>query len=284
VIRARLDNLDSHAREIVRVASVIGSEFEHALLAEAVPAHVDLGAAIGALEAAGLVQQTTVAGTIGYRFTHALTQEVCYDSLVGHQRKALHEAIGRALASTHPERMDERDALLAHHFSRAEDWPSAIRFGRRAAERAIALSQFGDAMVALDQVIEWARHLPDRQHHVVADLLERADDEFAYTFASDGLEAVRKAEEIRPDVIVMDVALPLLTGIGAARQIRKLIPDAKIVFLSTLSDPELVRAALHAGGRGYVLKADAHGSLLLGLRAVLLGRYFLSSSLSSIEG
>jgi len=171
VIRARLDNLPAQALEVARVASVIGWEFDHALLAEVVPPDVDLRPAIAAVEAAGLIQQTTAGRTIAYRFTHALTQDVCYDSLVGHQRKALHEAIGRALASTHPERMDERDALLAHHFSRAEDWPSAIRFGRRAAERAIALSQFGDAMGALDQVIEWARHLPDRQHHVVADLL-----------------------------------------------------------------------------------------------------------------
>jgi DNA-binding NarL/FixJ family response regulator len=54
--------------------------------------------------------------------------------------------------------------------------------------------------------------------------------------------------------------------------------------MSSLSDPELVRAALRAGGRGYVLKSDANGSLLRGLGAVLLGRYFLSSSLTEIEG
>ena len=126
---------------------------------EVVPANVDLGPAIAALEAAGLIQQTSVAPTIGYRFTHALTQEVCYDSLVGHQRKMLHGAIGRALASTHANRMDEGAALLAHHFGRAEEWPAAIRFGRRAAERAIALSQFADALATLDQVLEWVGRL-----------------------------------------------------------------------------------------------------------------------------
>ena len=163
VIRARLDNLESHALEIVRVASVIGWEFEHALLAEVVPANVDLGPALAALEAAGLIQQIAVAPTISYRFTHALTQEVCYDSLVGHQRKSLHGAIGRALASTHADRMDDGAALLAHHFGRAEDWPAAIHFGRRAAERAIALSQFADALTTLDQVLEWAGRLPERR-------------------------------------------------------------------------------------------------------------------------
>jgi DNA-binding NarL/FixJ family response regulator len=122
----------------------------------------------------------------------------------------------------------------------------------------------------------------DPWRRFVADLLEQADDEFAYTFATDGLEAVRKAVELRPDVIVMDIALPWLNGIEAARQIRRLIPESRILFMSALADPELVRAALRAGGRGYVLKSDAHGSLLRGMGAVLLGRYFLSSSLDDI--
>jgi serine/threonine protein kinase/tetratricopeptide (TPR) repeat protein len=172
VIRARLDNLDASALEIVRVASVIGWEFHHALLAEVVPAHVDLAPAIAALEAAGLIQQISVAPTLAYRFTHALTQEVCYDSLVGHQRKMLHGAIGRALASTHANRMDDGAALLAHHFSRAQDWRAAIRFGRRAAERAIALSQFADALGTLDQVLEWAGRVSGgTRNDVIVDLL-----------------------------------------------------------------------------------------------------------------
>ena len=172
VIRARLDNLDPHALETVRVASVIGSEFDHALLAEVSPSYVDLGPAIAALQAAGLVQQTTFAPTIGYRFTHALTQEVCYDSLVGHQRKVLHGAIGRALAFTHADRADENAAVLAHHFDRAEDWPAAIRFGRRAAARAVALSQFADALATLDEVLEWVKHVSSaNQSDLTADLL-----------------------------------------------------------------------------------------------------------------
>jgi tetratricopeptide (TPR) repeat protein len=171
VIRARLDSLDSHALEIVRIASVIGWEFDHALLAEVVPPNVDLRPAIDALEAAGLIQQTSVAPTIGYRFSHALTQEVCYDSLLGHQRKTLHGAIGRALASSYADRLDECAAILAHHFGCAEDWPAAIGFGRRAAERAIALSQFANALSTLDQVLEWASRLPAGETDPTADLL-----------------------------------------------------------------------------------------------------------------
>jgi serine/threonine protein kinase/tetratricopeptide (TPR) repeat protein len=171
VIRARLDNLDAQALEVVRVASVIGWEFDRALLVEVVPPSVDLRSAIEALEVAGLIQQTSVAPTIAYRFTHALTQDVCYDSLVGHQRKTLHGAIGRALASTQADRVTERSALLAHHFAHAEDWPSAIHFGHRAAERAMALSQFGDALAILDRVLDWVSRLPGGRFDLSADLL-----------------------------------------------------------------------------------------------------------------
>jgi DNA-binding NarL/FixJ family response regulator len=124
----------------------------------------------------------------------------------------------------------------------------------------------------------------DPWRRFVADLLERADNVFACSFASDGLEAIRKAGELRPDVIVMDIALPWLNGIEAARRILRTAPESKVVFMSSLSDPEIVRAALRAGGRGYVLKADAHGSLMRGLGAVLAGRYFVSASLTDIEG
>jgi tetratricopeptide (TPR) repeat protein len=171
VIRARLDNLHTEAVEIARIAAVIGWEFEHAVLADVVPVAVDLRGAIAALETAGLIRRTPDAGTLRYRFTHALTQEVCYDSLVGHQRKTMHGAIGRALASMRGDRVDERAALLAHHFAQAEDWPSAIQFGRRAAERAIELSQFGDALVMLDRAVEWAGRLPEGERGQLADLL-----------------------------------------------------------------------------------------------------------------
>jgi tetratricopeptide (TPR) repeat protein/class 3 adenylate cyclase len=171
VIRARLDNLSPDAVEILRVASVIGREFDHPLLAELVPTHVDLGLSMAALEHSGLIRRTAVAPTLNYRFTHALTQEVCYDSLVGHERKRLHGAIGRALAAAHAQSMDELAARLAHHFGCAEEWPAAIRYGRRAAERAIALSQFTEALRTLDQVLDWVGRLPrERQVDVTTDL------------------------------------------------------------------------------------------------------------------
>jgi len=97
--------------------------------------------------------------------------------------------------------------------------------------------------------------------------------------AADGLEAVHKAEELQPDLIVLDLGLPTLNGIEAARQIRKLSPESKILFLSQESDPDVVQEALGAGGRGYVLKTRAEMDLLAAVEAVLEGKRFFSDGL-----
>jgi DNA-binding NarL/FixJ family response regulator len=101
--------------------------------------------------------------------------------------------------------------------------------------------------------------------------------------ATDGLEAVKKAEELRPDLIFLDISLPKLNGIDAARQIRKVVPKAKIIFLSSDPDPDVVRAAFLSGGLGYVLKSDAGEALLIGMEAVLLGKQFVSPSLMRMD-
>lgn len=101
--------------------------------------------------------------------------------------------------------------------------------------------------------------------------------------ASDGFEGVQKAEELQPDLILLDISLPKLNGIELARRVRKLVPRAKIVFLSSNADPDVVRAAFCAGGAGYVLKMDAGGALLSAMEAVLLGKQFVSSSLIGVE-
>jgi len=173
VIRSRLDNLEPCAREVVRVAAAFGREFDHALLTEVLGTDVDLASAINRLTASGLIGQSPERPRLGYRFTHALAQEVSYESLLAHQRKSIHEAIGRAIERHDAERLDDYSALLAHHYSRAEAWPDAIHYGRRAAERAANLGQFSDAFDTLEQLLGWLPHLPDNQtsRDLRADLL-----------------------------------------------------------------------------------------------------------------
>jgi len=95
--------------------------------------------------------------------------------------------------------------------------------------------------------------------------------------ASDGLEAVQRASELLPDLIVLDLGLPKLNGIEAARQIRAKSSKSKILFVSQESSVDIIEAALNAGGLGYVLKTRAETDLLPAVEAVLEGRRFVSS-------
>ena len=101
--------------------------------------------------------------------------------------------------------------------------------------------------------------------------------------ASDGSEAVRKAEELKPDLILLDIGLPSLNGIEAARRIRQFSPSSKIIFLSQNNNLDIVRAALSTGARGYVHKLDVNKELLPAVDAVLRGKQFVSSSLKGFE-
>lgn len=98
--------------------------------------------------------------------------------------------------------------------------------------------------------------------------------------ASDGLEAVRKAQELQPDLIVLDIGLPRLNGIEAARQIRNVSPNSKILFLTENHSPDIAAEALASGGSGYVLKSDAGTDLFAAAEAVMQDRQFVSATLA----
>jgi DNA-binding NarL/FixJ family response regulator len=72
--------------------------------------------------------------------------------------------------------------------------------------------------------------------------------------SSDGLQAIQQAQELHPDLILLDLGLPTIDGIETARRLRKLVPRSKILFLSQESSPDVVQAALSTGARGYVVK------------------------------
>jgi DNA-binding NarL/FixJ family response regulator len=99
--------------------------------------------------------------------------------------------------------------------------------------------------------------------------------------ASDGLEAVQKAEEQHPNLVVMDIGLPGLNGIEAARRIRSIAPGSKILFLSENNAPDIAEEALRAGGGGYVVKSDAGRELLAAVQAVNSGKSYVSAKLQN---
>jgi DNA-binding NarL/FixJ family response regulator len=97
---------------------------------------------------------------------------------------------------------------------------------------------------------------------LISSTLESTSDVRVICEISDGLEAVRKAAELRPDLILLDIGLPKLNGIDVARQIRELAPDSKILFVTQESSPDVVQEALSAGAHGLFVKTDASSDLL----------------------
>ena len=93
--------------------------------------------------------------------------------------------------------------------------------------------------------------------------------------ASDGLHAIELAKELQPDLILLDLSIPKLNGMEAARRIRKLCPHSKIIFLSQDPSREIVQGALRLGASGYLLKSDAT-ELPLAVDAILQGKVFVS--------
>lgn len=115
-------------------------------------------------------------------------------------------------------------------------------------------------------------------------ILQVRDDLQIIGEASDGLEAVQTAQNLRPDLILLDIDLPTLNGIQAARRLRDLVPQAKILFLSVESSSDVVREALSSGAVGYIYKLRVASELLPAIDTVLRGKQFVGGDLEGEFG
>jgi len=97
---------------------------------------------------------------------------------------------------------------------------------------------------------------------------------------ADGLEAVQQAQGLQPDLILLDIGLPTINGLEAARRIRECAPQAKILFVSENRSSDIAEEALATGASGYLLKSDAGSELLPAIKAVLEGKRFIGASLA----
>ena len=98
--------------------------------------------------------------------------------------------------------------------------------------------------------------------------------------ASNGSEAVSRAMDLQPDLVVMDISMPVMTGIEAAAQIRRALPSAKVILLTVHTENRYILEALKSGIRGYVLKSRAASELIEAVREILNGRIYLSPGIS----
>ncbi len=102
--------------------------------------------------------------------------------------------------------------------------------------------------------------------------------------ASDGAEAVEKAKDLNPDVMVLDVTMPKMNGLEACRLLRRQVPQLEILFVTQHDSPQMMREALEAGARGYVVKSNAARDLLAAVEAVSQHRVFTALNVRDAAG
>ena len=108
-----------------------------------------------------------------------------------------------------------------------------------------------------------------------------AEDCEVVGMVADGRALIAAAVKLRPDVVVVDVAMPLLNGLDAARQIKQLLPETRIVFLTMNEDPELAAEAFRSGASAYLLKRSAASELTTAIREVMNGRSYVTPLITS---
>jgi DNA-binding NarL/FixJ family response regulator len=131
-------------------------------------------------------------------------------------------------------------------------------------------------------MINRSRILIADDHNLVAELCKRLlERDFDVVGAvSDGRALVRAAGELKPDVIVLDIAMPVLNGLDAGRQVKKMLPGVKLVYLTMNPDTEVAAEAFARGASGYLLKTCAAAEMVLAVRQVLRGKTYLSKTMS----
>jgi tetratricopeptide (TPR) repeat protein len=155
VLKSRLDRLDPEAREVLRCAAVIGQRFGLELLKKVVPSSSRIEGSLETLRAAGLIQRTGLGKEPTYRFKHALTLDVTYESLLERQRKERHALVGTAVEELYGDNVEEYSARLATTFAAAENWDKAIRYGLMAAQKAESLWRLPEAAELLLRTRAW---------------------------------------------------------------------------------------------------------------------------------
>ena len=159
VIMARIDRLAEAPKKTLQLASVIGREFTQRLLDRIADLRGSTEEFLRELKSIELIYEKRLFPELAYMFKHALTHDVAYNSILLQRRRELHHLIALAIEELYAERLAEHYEMLAYHFSKAEDWPRALDYLLKAADKSARTFANREAIALLDQALEAAEHL-----------------------------------------------------------------------------------------------------------------------------
>ena len=156
IIAARMDRLEDDIKRTMQVASVIGRDFPYRILEKIIEMRQELKAYLLNLQGLEFIYEKSLFPELEYVFKHALTREVAYNSVLQQRRKEIHEKIGQAIEALYPDRIEEFYEMLAHHYSRSDNFEKAYHFLKLSGDKVMrnhsaseAFSYYKDAMEAL---------------------------------------------------------------------------------------------------------------------------------------
>ena len=172
IIAARIDRLPSELKRLLQEASVVGRDVPFALLAAiAEMSDRELRQGLAQLQDAQFLVETRIYPELEHTFTHALTHDVAYASLLHERRRALHTAMVDGIERLYPDRLGEHVEVLAYHAYRGEDWARAVRYDRQAGAKALARSAHPEAVTSFERALSALARLPETR-----DTLEQGID------------------------------------------------------------------------------------------------------------
>ena len=213
VIMARIDRLAEAPKKTLQLASVIGREFTRRLLDRISDIQGATEGFLRELKAIELIYEKSVFPELAYMFKHALTHDVAYNSLLVQRRKELHHVIARAVEELYADRLAEHYEVLAHHFSRAEDWSRASLYLLKAAEKAAQAFATKEALALYEQALEVVTHLPEAESRPMLMAIHQARSDI-YMVISDFARAHEEGERSLAIARRLDNQVTTATALG----------------------------------------------------------------------
>jgi len=203
IIAARIDRLDAKLKQTMQVASVIGKDFAYRILQTITVMKQELKAYMLTLQELEFIYEKSLFPELEYIFKHALTQEVAYNSLLIKRRKEIHEKIGQAIEQLYPERLEEFYEILAHHYSKCENWEKAYQYLKLSGYKAIQNYSLWEALSFYKEAIQVLSRLPDTDDRKRREIEVRLSAEPSMKllgYPEDSIQILRDGERLSKDV------------------------------------------------------------------------------------